>query len=583
MKKKKLILLITIIVLIIVVFVTILAIYFRKRAKYIYDIEQVSYVEYHLLNIEDRYGVINSKGEIVIEPNYDIIQIPNPSVPVFICMSNYNTETKEYDTKVLNDRKEQILLGYTNVQAIPTETTVDGIPFEKTVLKYKKDGKYGLVNRDGKEITEPIYDDISAVKYKEGMFLVSQNEQYGIINMNGVEVIPVEYSSIIVDNYYNVDSKYQKTGFIVCKKDDTGYHYGYIDYKGDMVVNTEYSEIERITETEDDEHIYLVAYKDGQAGLLKDKKQILNFEYENIEYNAYNDVYKIQRNGKQGLVDKDGNIVIEPQYDNLSFAGIYLNVVENNKIVKVIDINGNEVTNGYIYRMPTKDGEHSIVYGDNETYKIIDNNEQVIIDRNYTYIEELDNNYYIVANLSKNGIIDLSGKSVVELNYSSIFKLDNTELLQANISSTNTISLIDKNMNVVATMEDAGIEVKDNYVRLYSAEEARYFDYQGNELSVEQVLPNNSLYAKKVNEKWGFEDKTGNMIVENKYDLVTEFNEYGFAGIKLGDKWGVINSSGEIIQEPIYELEGISPNFIGKYYQSEEWYGGNYFTNKVEE
>ena len=582
MKKKKIIISIFVILLIIAI-VTALILFFRKRAKYVYEIEEVSHIEYQLLNVDDRYGVINGKGEVIIEPNYDIIQIPNPSVPLFICMSNYNTETKEYDTKVLNDRKEQILLGYTNVQAIPTETTADGVPFEKTVLKYKKDGKFGLINRDGKEITEPIYDDISAVKYKEGMLLVMQDGKYGVINMNGVEVIPPEYDTISVDNYYNVDSKYQKTGFIVCKKEENGYRYGYINYKGDIVLPVEYTDITRVTETEDDDHIYLVAYQDGQAGLLRDKKKILNFEYESIEYNAYNDVYKIQRNGKQGVVDKDGNIKIEPQYTTLSFAGIYLSVTGEDGTEKIIDLNGNEATDGYIYRMPTKDGNHSIVYGEDETYKIIDNSGNVAIDKNYTYIEELDNNYYIVASYNNNGIIDLSGKSSVELRYSSIFKLDNTDLLQANISSTNTISLINSSMQVVATMDNAGIDVEDNYVRLYSEAETKYFDYQGNELTAEQVFPNNTLFAKKIDDKWGFVDKEGNVQVQNEYDAVTEFNEYGFAGIKVGNKWGVINSAGEIVQEPIYELQGISPNFIGKYYQSEEWYGEVYFTDKVEE
>ena len=33
--------------------------------------------------------------------------------------------------------------------------------------------------------------------------------------------------------------------------------------------------------------------------------------------------------------------------------------------------------------------------------------------------------------------------------------------------------------------------------------------------------------------------------------MVTEFNKYGFAGIKKGGKWGVVNIKGEIIQEPI--------------------------------
>ena len=581
MKKRKIIIL-SIAVIIIIIIAVALVMYFRKRAKYVYDIEMVTNIEYNTINVGNRYGVIDGDGNVIVEPNYDIIQIPNPSKPVFICMSDYNTETKEYDTKVLNDRKEQILTGYESVQAIPTETTADGIPFEKSVLKYKKNGKYGIVDLEGNEITEPIYDDISAMSYKEGMLLVKQGEKYGAINMNGIQVIDTEYDNIAVDNYYNVNSKYEKTGFIVCKREDSGYRYGYINYKGDKVLDTEYTEIERVTEMEDDDNIYLVAYKDGQAGLLKNKKEILNYEYENITYNSYNDVFVIQRNGKQGVADREGKVKIEPKYTEMSFGGIYLNVIEDGTN-KVIDLNGNEVTDGYIYRMPTTDGNYSIVYGEDEIYKIIDNNGNIVVDKSYTYIEELGNNYYIVASYNNNGIIDLSGRSLVDLRYSSIFKLDNTNLLQANISSTNTVSLINNNMQVVATMENAGIEVEDNYVRLYSETDNRYFDFSGNELTAQELFPNNNLYAKKINDKWGFVDKDGNVKVQNEYDMVTELNEYGFAGIKKDGKWGVINSNGEIVQEPIYEIDSISPTFIGIYYKTNEWYGNNYFTTDVGE
>lgn len=580
MNKKKIIIIVAIIVLIATI-VTITAIYLNKRAKYVYNIEKVSHIEYNTINTEGRYGVIDGNGNIIIEPNYDIIQIPNPSKPVFICMSDYNTETKEYQIKVLNDKKEQIFTGYEGVQAIPTETTEDGIPFEKTVLKYKKDGKYGLVNLEEKEVTKPIYDSISSVTYKEGMFIVTKDGKDGIINLNGVKVIDNEYDKITVDNYYDEETKYQKTGFIVCTTSEEGYRYGYIDYKGDVILKPEYTEIERVTEINDNKNIYLVAYKDGQAGLLKNNKVILKHEYEEIKYNSYNGVFLIQRNAKQGIADRNGKIKIDTKYNNITFGGVYLNVKEGED-KKVLDLNGNEVNDGYIYKMPTKDGNYSIVYDEDEIYKVIDNNGNVVIDKNYTYIEEIENNKFIVATYSNNGIVDLTGKSLVDLKYNSIFKLDNTQIMQANISSTNTISLINENMEVIATMDDAGIEIKDNYIVLYSKVGIKYFDYTGKELSAKEVFPNNKLYAKRINDKWGFVDSSGNVKVQNEYDMVTEQNEYGFAGIEKDGKWGVINENGEIVVEPKYKLESINPTFIGKYYRSEEWYGNDYFTDKVE-
>ena len=582
MKKKKLII-IGILILVIIAIVVSLIIYFSNRAKYVFDVEYVSNIEYSTVRIDDKYGVIDGNGNIVIEPTYNVIQIPNPSKPVFVCMSNYNTEAKEYETKVLNEKREQIITGYSNIQAIPANSTADGIPFENTVLKYKKDNKYGLMSLEGKEITDAIYDEIASITYKEGMLLVKQDGKYGIININGKIVIKPEYDNITVDNYYDVSTGYQRTGFIVCSIKDEGYRYGYVDYRGKKILDTIYTEIERVTDFEDEKDIYIVAYKDGQAGLLKNRKLILDYEYEDIIYYAYNDVFIVQRNGKQGIADRKGNIKIDTKYTNISFGGIYVNAVDESGETQILDLDGNVVTNGYIAKMPTEDGQHFIVYNEEGIYKIIDNNGNIVVDRSYTNIEEIANNYYIVANNRNNGIIDLTGKSLVELRYNSIVKLDNTELLQANISTTSTVSLINKNMQIVVTMDNASIDVEDGYIRLYSETEDKYFDYAGNELSAKDVFPNNTMYAQEENGRWGFVDQNGNTKVAYDYDMVTELNEYGFAGIKKDGKWGVIDENGQVVQEPIYVLDEISPSFIGKYYKVDEWYGNAYYTDKVDE
>ena len=36
----------------------------------------------------------------------------------------------------------------------------------------------------------------------------------------------------------------------------------------------------------------------------------------------------------------------------------------------------------------------------------------------------------------------------------------------------------------------------------------------------------------------------------------------------------------EVVQEPKYKISWANPVFVGKYYQSEEWHGDTYFTNK---
>ena len=580
MKKSKWVILSTILILILIV--GFISIYLWKKSDSSYEIEKVTEIKYNLINENKKYGVIDETGKIVIEPKYDIIQIPNPSKPVFICMHDYNINLQQYETEVFDNKGNKIFTEYDSVQALPTESTWDGIPFEKSVLKYKRNNKYGLITLENKVIIEPIYDSIKAINYKEGMLLVEKDKKYGAINIKGKIIIKPEYDQISIDNYYNSETMYKASGFIVKKKNEDSYKYGYINSKGKMLLPPEYTEISRINEIIDDKNVYLLVLKEGQAGVVKNNKVVLDFEYEDISYNLFNNMFIIQRNSKSGIADIKGKVIIQPEYDSIMFGGIYVNAIKDGEVT-VLDINGKKLDNNNIYaKLPTTNPNYYITIDKNEIYRIVDKDNNIKIENNYTYIEHIKDDYFIIYKNGKNGIIDLSGKSIADLKYNSIFKISGTEIVQANINSTNNITLLNKEMKIVCNMNNANIEKKENYVVIYSKDDMKYFDYSGNEISYKNLYPNNKLYAKKINGKWGFIDKADKLIIQNEYEMVTEFNNYGFAGIKKDGKWGVVNSEGTIIQEPIYELKWENPSFIGKYYKVQAW-GEQYYSSQIEQ
>ena len=580
MKKSKWVILSTILILILIV--GFISIYLWKKSDSSYEIEKVTEIKYNLINENKKYGVIDETGKIVIEPKYDIIQIPNPSKPVFICMHDYNINLQQYETEVFDNKGNKIFTEYDSVQALPTESTWDGIPFEKSVLKYKRNNKYGLITLENKVIIEPIYDSIKAINYKEGMLLVEKDKKYGAINIKGKIIIKPEYDQISIDNYYNSETMYKASGFIVKKKNEDSYKYGYINSKGKMLLPPEYTEISRINEIIDDKNVYLLVLKEGQAGVVKNNKVVLDFEYEDISYNLFNNMFIIQRNSKSGIADIKGKVIIQPEYDSIMFGGIYVNAIKDGEVT-VLDINGKKLDNNNIYaKLPTTNPNYYITIDKNEIYRIVDKDNNIKIENNYTYIEHIKDDYFIIYKNGKNGIIDLSGKSIADLKYNSIFKVSGTEIVQANTNSTNNITLLNKEMKIVCNMNNANIEKKENYVVIYSKDDMKYFDYSGNEISYKNLYPNNKLYAKKINGKWGFIDKADKLIIQNEYEMVTEFNNYGFAGIKKDGKWGVVNSEGTIIQEPIYELKWENPSFIGKYYKVQAW-GEQYYSSQIEQ
>ena len=553
------------IVAVIIIAISIMAII--NEVQLHYKVEEISEYKYFTLEQNQKYGVIDRNGNIVIEAEYGAVQIPNPSKAIFVCVKEYNENTKEYETVVYNEKKEVLLSNYKNIQSISIYTNVNSTPYEKSVLTYKENGKYGLINLEGKQITKPVYDEISSINYKEGTFLVKQNELEGIINMKGKVIIKCEYESVTSDNYYSENGNKKQAGFIVSKKTEDGYRYGYANYRGTIILNPIYTQLERVTEIANEKGVYFIAFKNGQAGLLKNNKEILNYEYEDIQYNVLGSIFVTKRNGKYGAVNQEGTTVLYPEYDNVYTGGMYLNALKD-KDIFIFDLNGNKIETNEVSKTKTENANYYITIDKNNKYKVVDSKDNIIIDKDYTYIEYLPGDYFIVERDSKSGIIDSNGKSVIELKYDSISRINETDILQ--METNKNIALYNLNMKEIVSMDNAIVkEVKDEkaYILLYSDTDFKYLDKKGNILTSQNLFENNSLFAKNINGKWGFVDKDGNLKVQNDYELVTDFNKYGFAGIKKDGKWGSINQNGEVVQEPTYDLKRNIPEFVGKYYR----------------
>ena len=65
MSKKKIIS-IVIILIIIILTVSISIIYFKNRAKYVFDVEYVSAILYNQVKGDGKYGVVDESGTIII-------------------------------------------------------------------------------------------------------------------------------------------------------------------------------------------------------------------------------------------------------------------------------------------------------------------------------------------------------------------------------------------------------------------------------------------------------------------------------------------------------------------------------------
>ena len=573
MKKKNII---TIIILIIIIAI-IAGIFIYKgimEKEKEYNIAEVNKYNYFSLKENEKFGVIDNQGNIIIEPQYDDVKIPNPEKNVFIC---YEGQT----TKVMNDKKEQIYTEYNNITPLVLKNVSTDLRYEKSVLKYEEDGKYGLISLEGKKITNPIYEEIDTLQYKEGEFVIKKDNKYGIMNMNGYVIINPEYDNIKADAYYSTDTGYKNDGYIVSNTTDEGYRYGYIDNEGNKILDTNYNDLYRINY---EGETYLVCAENGKYGLFNKNKNIIPNEYQAITYIEGDNLCLVQKGKKYGIITLEGSMILQVRYNQIDINGDYIYTTDENSEKKVYDKKGNEVqVNANTTISTIKENPDYKIYietvNEATSYSIYQG-ENKITNGNYNYIGYLSNNYYIASRQNeKLGVIDQNENVKLEMKYDTIRKIDGTNLVEADIQSTNAIEIYNNNLEKIAEMNNATLTVKNNYIKLSSSEETKYFDLDGNEKQNTEIFPENTIFAKSQNGKWGFVDKNGQVIIDYQYDEVTEQNEYGFAGIKKDGKWGIVDKNGKIIVEPIYEINTEeAPEFVGTYYKVTYGFGEFYYT-----
>lgn len=571
---------IKLVILLLIAFVAIMFVNKLIRNKKITQVE-VTQFDYFITSINGKSGVIDKTGKTIIEPQYDYVQIPNPSKPIFICLYDYNVENKEYTSKVLNENGKEILTKYKNVQAIPNNNTSIKNSYQTQILRYKANGKYGLISLNGNEITSAIYESIETLEYKDGILKVKKDGKYGLIDINGEEVVKTEYNSIVTDGYYNENSKYEKAGYIVNVRTDEGYRYGYINYKGKQTLDTRYTNIKRMTEIKNDDMVYLITYNNGKAGIIKNGQTLIENKYENIEFDVTNNILVLQQNAKQGVYDLDGNMILPIQYENVIFAGKYINANKDGKLM-VFDITGKlQSEDSYKSITPVANEKYSITINRDNQYGVIDTNKTKLIENIYSYIEYAFDDYFIVSLNGKTGVLDAKNNIIIPVEKDIVQNIKGTNMIQVINSSNNTFEIYNKKMEKVSVQTDARTYIKDNYIEIASANNIEYFDFNGNKQDASKIFENNKIFAKQQDGKWGYVDKDGNIVVDFQYEMTTNINQYGFGAFRQNGKWGVVDANGNIIKEATYKLSIYNPEFIGEYYEVSDIYQISYYSNEI--
>lgn len=232
----------------------------QKQSEVYEEISRSSF-GYYIFKINDRYGLLDNKGNVILKPEYEK---SNEQLSVRFknhCFNFYVNNNLFYDKFSLNDYDlcvKIILLmrGYFYIT--------------------KKNSKYGLYNSYMQCVSEPLLDDIVLYEYHHSLFcrthylvpeggfvdvifvIGKENNTYSLFNIQNCQCIikdcqEMKYITLDRDKLY---IKYNKNGKI-----------GYVTFAGIIVNENDYDTIEV------SHHMYIVS-KDGKYGAITGEGKI---------------------------------------------------------------------------------------------------------------------------------------------------------------------------------------------------------------------------------------------------------------------------------------------------------------------
>ena len=475
------------------------------------------------------YGMLNNKGETIVpfDPEIKNILLYKNSPPVFI--KEYNDGYREYafikDNGTLSNFYDFFYPEFTTSLAVA-----------------EKEDKFGIVNYNGNQISEFLYDKI--IPYNSLDYYIfgehyryvpaQKNGKWGIIDTLGKEISLFEYDEPLRLIELVI---LQDAGMTYVKKNNK---WGIIDTAKNELTSFIYDEIIWI-----DGKRQFYAQKNGKWGIAESNgKEVTSFEYDNmlmpeIEILESKDeiIFYVSKSDKWGVLDHTGKEVLPCIFEEPIYRGISVNERFFNK-------------NG-------KWGVFNVRTG------------AKIVDLKYDILANLDSKHMIAKKDFRWGIIDINEKPVVPFEYDTIKRLIP---IIAKLDKGSQIAIFNSIEKKIIPLEYDNVKVYQNVVLYpYGLEVTKngktgFIDIYGKEI-IAPVYDDIEDYLKygiilKKDGKWGVLDTLGNDVISFIYDKID--NKYNLYICKKNGTWGAFDHSGKEVIPFLYDSIAINQSLDPK-------------------
>ena len=446
-----------------------------------------------------------------------------------------------------------------------------------SVFKVINDHKCGLASRDGRLVTDIIYNEINYVSPSE-IYLTIDNQK-GMCDIYGKMIIPVVYEDIAYSG-----------NLIAMVKHNSKWQL--LNCSGGFLYDTKYDEVYEITSGIQTDNSMIKGYyavKNGKWGCIDSfGNTVIDFKYEALDKFDEMGRARVIYKGFFGIIDCGGKEIISPAYDYIyPFGKLNVAVAKLGNNYGAVRHDGSvAIPFKYDYIYPFNDEFSTVAYSDKEFF-VINTDGNPVNDKRYRYIEEFKNGMAL-AYSEGYGYIDHNGNEVIKCIHSDVkqgtaisvfLKKDNKWALYSPDGRNMTGYIYDDAGEFENGLSAVSIESDGNkkygYVNdsgdiiipmIYSqAQKFKYgkaivsqgfahgiidiegnvvipFDYTGFNPSYDY----NVIAAAGKNRKWGLISFTNDILTPFIYDYIFEFTD-GFAPVLQNGKYGAVNTAGKIV------------------------------------
>lgn len=447
-----------------------------------------------------------------------------------------------------------------------------------TYFVINKDNKWGVIDNNSKIVIEPVYDEAIIIpNNKQEIFICTYNVDYEngtyktkVLDSKGKEIF-TEYDKVIaLENYDENKNIWYEDDVLLVEKDGK---YGLINFDGDKILDIVYDNIYTLKGTKDS----LITVKEKKLGLVDNLGQeVIENKYEEIKsLGKDTKSYIVKENDKYGIYG-----ILECKYQEIK-------ALNNNETYCVKEDNRYKVINNeeeVVFTEKFSDIEtikdNIIVYEYKDKYCAYDIKNSKKLSSTYKTLKYTGNELFIARTDNSYGIININNDTKIKLEYANINYYEDVQVYELEEKNADLNTILNNNLEEITKGIINHTNEKKSYIRVWTEEGYKYYKITGEEKSSQDILTQNNLFLSKQNNKYGFVDKNGNVVVDYIYDDAKEQNEFGYIAVKKDGLWGCLNKKGNVICDTKYDLDdNLLVDFIGEYHLGKDL-NLMYYTNR---